>query len=75
MDFGDLGAGAAGLAGDVLRRHLDDRLQLSPLAKLVASLAIGAFLVFLLAGAVPAGSMPFTDTLIATVWFAGCATR
>jgi len=49
----------------------DDRLQLSPLAKLVASLAIGAFLVFLLAGTVPAGSIPFTDTLIATVWFAG----
>jgi UDP-GlcNAc:undecaprenyl-phosphate/decaprenyl-phosphate GlcNAc-1-phosphate transferase len=49
----------------------DDRLQLSPLAKLVASLAIGAFLVFLLAGIAPAGSMPFTDTLIATIWFAG----
>ena len=50
---------------------MDDRLQLSPLAKLVASLAIGAFLVFLLAGAAPAGAMPFADTLIATVWFAG----
>jgi UDP-GlcNAc:undecaprenyl-phosphate/decaprenyl-phosphate GlcNAc-1-phosphate transferase len=49
----------------------DDRLQLSPLAKLVASLAIGAFLVFLLAGLAPAGSMPFSDTLVATVWFAG----
>jgi len=49
----------------------DDRLQLSPLAKLVASLAIGAFLVFLLASTAPAGSIPFTDTLIATVWFAG----
>ena len=45
---------------------MDDRLQLSPLAKLVASLAIGAFLVFLLAGLAPEGSMPFTDTLIAT---------
>ena len=50
---------------------MDDRLQLSPLAKLVASLAIGAFLVFLLAGLAPEGSMPFTDTLVATVWFAG----
>jgi UDP-N-acetylmuramyl pentapeptide phosphotransferase/UDP-N-acetylglucosamine-1-phosphate transferase len=35
------------------------------------SLAIGAFLVFLLAGIAPEGSMPFADTLIATVWFAG----
>jgi UDP-GlcNAc:undecaprenyl-phosphate/decaprenyl-phosphate GlcNAc-1-phosphate transferase len=50
---------------------MDDRLQLSPLAKLVASLAIGAFLVFLLAGLAPEGAMPFADTLIATVWFAG----
>ena len=50
---------------------MDDRLQLSPLAKLVASLAIGAFLVFLLAGIAPEGSIDFTDTLIATVWFAG----
>jgi UDP-GlcNAc:undecaprenyl-phosphate GlcNAc-1-phosphate transferase len=49
----------------------DDRLQLSPLAKLVASLAIGAFLVFVLAGLVPQGSMPFGQTLVATVWFAG----
>ena len=32
---------------------LDDRLQLSPVAKLVASLAIGAFFVFVLAGAEP----------------------
>src|SRR5689334_23948236 len=36
---------------------MDDRLQLSPLAKLVASLAIGAFLVFLLAGLAPQGSI------------------
>jgi len=49
----------------------DDRLQLSPLAKLVASLAIGAFLVFLLAGAAPAGAIPLAETLVATVWFAG----
>jgi UDP-GlcNAc:undecaprenyl-phosphate GlcNAc-1-phosphate transferase len=50
---------------------MDDRLQLSPLAKLVASLAIGAFLVFLLASLAPQGSTGFPDTLIATVWFAG----
>jgi UDP-GlcNAc:undecaprenyl-phosphate GlcNAc-1-phosphate transferase len=50
---------------------LDDRLQLSPLAKLVASLAIGAFLVFALAGAEPQGAVPSWYTLIAIVWFAG----
>jgi len=50
---------------------LDDRLQLSPLAKLVASLAIGAFVVFLLAGVEPDDAMPLAYTLIATVWFAG----
>jgi len=50
---------------------LDDRLQLSPLAKLVASLAIGAFLVFALAGAEPEDALPSVYTLVATVWFAG----
>src|SRR5688572_26696016 len=50
---------------------LDDRLQLSPLAKLVSSLAIGAFLVFALAGAEPNGALPSFYTLVATVWFAG----
>ena len=50
---------------------LDDRLQLSPLAKLVASLATGAFLVFALAGGEPEGSLPSSYTLIGTVWFAG----
>jgi UDP-GlcNAc:undecaprenyl-phosphate GlcNAc-1-phosphate transferase len=50
---------------------LDDRLQLSPLAKLVASLAIGAFLVFALAGAEPEGALPSGYTLVATIWFAG----
>jgi UDP-GlcNAc:undecaprenyl-phosphate GlcNAc-1-phosphate transferase len=49
---------------------LDDRLQLSPLAKLVASLIIGAFLVFTLSTAEPAG-LPWGYTLLATVWFAG----
>jgi UDP-GlcNAc:undecaprenyl-phosphate GlcNAc-1-phosphate transferase len=49
----------------------DDQLQLSPLAKLVSSLAIGAFLVFALAGAEPDGSLPSGYTLIGTIWFAG----
>ena len=50
---------------------LDDRLQLSPVAKLVASLAIGAFLVFALSGADPTDAFPSGYTLVATVWFAG----
>jgi UDP-GlcNAc:undecaprenyl-phosphate GlcNAc-1-phosphate transferase len=50
---------------------LDDQLQLSPLAKLVYSLAIGAFFVFAIVGAEPEGSVPSLVTLIATVWFAG----
>ena len=50
---------------------LDDRLQLSPLAKLVSSLAIGAFLVFALAGAGAEDALPSVYTLVATVWFAG----
>jgi UDP-GlcNAc:undecaprenyl-phosphate/decaprenyl-phosphate GlcNAc-1-phosphate transferase len=49
----------------------DDGLQLSPLAKLVASLAIGAVLVFALSGATPAEAFPSLYTLIAIVWFAG----
>jgi UDP-GlcNAc:undecaprenyl-phosphate GlcNAc-1-phosphate transferase len=50
---------------------MDDRLQLSPLAKLVASLAIGAFLVFEMSTVQGAGSMSLAWTLLATVWFAG----
>jgi UDP-GlcNAc:undecaprenyl-phosphate GlcNAc-1-phosphate transferase len=49
----------------------DDRLQLSPVAKLVSSLAIGAFLVFALSGADPTAAFPSGYTLVATVWFAG----
>jgi UDP-GlcNAc:undecaprenyl-phosphate GlcNAc-1-phosphate transferase len=49
----------------------DDRLQLSPLAKLVASLAIGAFFVFALAVTEPEGFLPWWLTLFGTVWFAG----
>ena len=50
---------------------MDDRLQLSPLAKLVASLAIGAFLVFEMSTGQAAGSTSLTWTLLGTVWFAG----
>ena len=50
---------------------LDDRLQLSPVAKLVASLAVGAFLVFALAGAEPEGALPTGYTLLGIIWFAG----
>jgi UDP-GlcNAc:undecaprenyl-phosphate GlcNAc-1-phosphate transferase len=49
----------------------DDRLQLSPVAKLVASLAIGAFLVFALAGVDPGSALPSWTTLVAIVWFGG----
>jgi len=49
----------------------DDRLQLSPVAKLVASLVVGAFLVFALAGVEPDGALPTSYTLVGTVWFAG----
>jgi UDP-GlcNAc:undecaprenyl-phosphate GlcNAc-1-phosphate transferase len=49
---------------------LDDRLQLSPLAKLVSSLIIGAFLVFALTNPGAAG-LPPGHTLVATIWFAG----
>ena len=49
---------------------LDDRLQLSPLAKLVFSLIIGALIVFIIA--VSFGrSIPLIATLLAVVWFGG----
>src|SRR5687767_991588 len=50
---------------------LDDRLQLSPVAKLVSSLAIGAFLVFALAGSNIDAALPSIYTLVAVIWFAG----
>lgn len=50
---------------------LDDYLQLSPVAKLVASLVVGAFLVFALRGSEPVGALPSGYTLIGTIWFAG----
>jgi UDP-GlcNAc:undecaprenyl-phosphate/decaprenyl-phosphate GlcNAc-1-phosphate transferase len=49
---------------------IDDRVQLSPLAKLVFSLIVGAFLVFALSRT-ELGELPFGLTLIATIWFAG----
>ena len=49
---------------------LDDRLQLSPLAKLVSSLIVGAFLVFALSRTHPDG-LTSVQTLVATIWFAG----
>ena len=49
---------------------LDDRVQFSPLAKLVSSLIIGAFLVFWLTRR-PDNGLPWTHTLLATIWFAG----
>jgi UDP-GlcNAc:undecaprenyl-phosphate GlcNAc-1-phosphate transferase len=49
---------------------LDDRLQLSPLAKLVSSLIVGAFLVFALSRTQPE-SITSWQTVVAIVWFAG----
>lgn len=48
----------------------DDWLQLSPLAKLVASLIIGAFFVFGVSARDP-GTLPSIYTLLAVVWFGG----
>src|SRR5688572_10181747 len=50
---------------------LDDRLQLSPIAKLVASLAIGAFLALALVGVEPGSALPSWSTVVAIVWFGG----
>ncbi|MGE3274273.1 MAG: hypothetical protein AB7O67_04120 [Vicinamibacterales bacterium] len=49
---------------------LDDRLQLSPLAKLVSSLVVGALLVFAV-GQSEAGGLPSGATLVAVLWFGG----
>jgi len=49
---------------------LDDRLQLSPTAKLVASLVVGALLVFVLGRSEPEG-LPGVTTLVSIIWFAG----
>jgi UDP-GlcNAc:undecaprenyl-phosphate GlcNAc-1-phosphate transferase len=49
---------------------LDDRLQLSPLAKLVASLIVGALVVYVFGTAVPV-PLPWPATVVAVVWFGG----
>jgi UDP-GlcNAc:undecaprenyl-phosphate GlcNAc-1-phosphate transferase len=49
---------------------LDDRLQLAPLAKLVASLVVGALVVFVIATG-QGVTMPWPLTLIAVLWFGG----
>jgi len=49
---------------------LDDRLQLSPLAKLVSSLIVGAFLVFALARSQPE-TVTSWQSIVGIVWFAG----
>ncbi len=49
---------------------LDDRLQLSPLAKLVSSLIVGALTVFVITGSL-GRSLPWPVTLLAVVWFGG----
>jgi UDP-GlcNAc:undecaprenyl-phosphate GlcNAc-1-phosphate transferase len=60
------GAAAAMLVLGVL----DDRLQLSPLAKLVASLIVGALTVFAITASL-GRSLPWPATLLAVVWFGG----
>jgi len=50
----------------------DDRLQLSPLAKLVCSLIVGALTVFVLAESLDR-TLPWSATLLAVVWFGGVA--
>jgi UDP-GlcNAc:undecaprenyl-phosphate GlcNAc-1-phosphate transferase len=49
---------------------LDDRLQLSPLAKLVSSLIAGALTVFVMTESL-GRSLPWPTTLVAVVWFGG----
>ena len=49
---------------------LDDRLQLSPVAKLVSSLIAGALTVFVITWSL-GQSLPWPATLVAIVWFGG----
>ncbi|HXG87703.1 MAG TPA: hypothetical protein VNJ02_05140 [Vicinamibacterales bacterium] len=49
---------------------LDDRLQLSPVAKLVASLVVGALVVFVIATG-QGVTLPWPITLTAVLWFGG----
>jgi UDP-GlcNAc:undecaprenyl-phosphate GlcNAc-1-phosphate transferase len=48
----------------------DDRFQLSPLAKLVSSLIIGALTVFVIAES-RGETLPWPATLLAVIWFGG----
>jgi UDP-GlcNAc:undecaprenyl-phosphate GlcNAc-1-phosphate transferase len=48
----------------------DDRVQLSPLAKLVTSLIVGALTVFVITESL-GRSLPWPATLVAVVWFGG----
>ena len=49
---------------------LDDRLQLSPLAKLVSALVVGALTVFVITASL-GPSLPWPVTLLTVVWFGG----
>ncbi|MEW6319600.1 MAG: hypothetical protein AB1635_00775 [Acidobacteriota bacterium] len=49
---------------------LDDRLQLSPLAKLVSSLIVGALVVFVIAPGTDT-ALPSPATIVALLWFGG----
>ena len=49
---------------------IDDQLQLTPLAKLLASLAMGSFLIFFLAAATGV-NLSWWQTVLAVVWYAG----
>ena len=49
----------------------DDTLTLTPLGKLVASLAVGAFYVFGLIAVTPQAAPTTVSALIAIVWFGG----
>ncbi len=49
---------------------VDDRFQLSPLAKLVSSLIVGALTVFVITESL-GRSLPWPVTLLAVVWFGG----
>ncbi|MCX6546023.1 MAG: hypothetical protein NTV05_16630 [Acidobacteria bacterium] len=49
---------------------VDDRLQLAPLTKLVATLAIGSFLLYGLS-IISATRVPWWETIIVVIWYAG----
>ena len=49
----------------------DDALQLAPVGKLVASLAVGAFFVFGLMALTPSPSLAAGPAIVAIIWFGG----